>query len=528
MPVIEIDGDVPDEQAIQIAQRQMGQQQQANPFQQLAEALGPIFQGGGAQSTTPTLPKISGGDVAGLGLQGTQQLQGQAQQSIQDQVMQRERQRISQERQLESSKDRAQQLKIQQQDMKNRIAEAKMRAQLEEAKAEHGSKLKLTEDEKSGVFAGREAQTEGTRLDNKRKEQELGVAPDLLQSEAETARARAAITTAQAGVAPQLAQGEVAAQQAGIAQTQAGTQGQVLRNQAFPQVTEAEIAGMIANTAGREAATAQTKAQTANMASPEESQRVRALEQQARHQGIAAGGQALQKGKIDIQRAEQALKMDEREFENMLKPEVAQQKHQLDLAAQQIQNVRATQGIAEGVHNIQAMLQDYEMKQKQIALMMSPEQQARFWKLEEQKLRYDTKGAFYNALGTKQDVAFALKTEDLKIKEYAARIAATQNRGVYATARRGNANPQKWREDIVKDVVERYTSEGISVPVDPNNPDGETRELTQDELPLYIQEMVDAADQLYSAAGVGGMQQQPGAAPAETVLTYDRATGTMK
>lgn len=169
MPVIEIDGDVPDEQAIQIAQRQMGQQQQQqNPFQQLAEALSPVLQNGSTASATPTLPKISGGDVAGLGLQGTQQLQGQAQQSIQDQVMQRERQRIAQERQLEAAKDRAQQLKVQQQDYKNRMAENALRIQQAKDLAKMESSLRIEEGEKDGTTDYRKAQLKALEEQQKR------------------------------------------------------------------------------------------------------------------------------------------------------------------------------------------------------------------------------------------------------------------------------------------------------------------------------------------------------------------------
>lgn len=163
--IIELDGELDDTTALQMARQQVGQADngpQGGPMRDLFQALAPAF---GTDEVTPTMPAIPGRDVVGLGLQGTQNVQQQAQQSMQDQVMQQAQIRRQRDNAIEAEKDRAQQIRLEMQRHKNDIAQAKLRAELETGLVGTRADADVDVARRTGQIAERDARTQATQTD---------------------------------------------------------------------------------------------------------------------------------------------------------------------------------------------------------------------------------------------------------------------------------------------------------------------------------------------------------------------------
>lgn len=123
---------------------------------------------GGQPQTQSTMPTIGAGSVVGLGLQGTQNLQGMQQQSLQDQAIQAERQRQQREQALQAEKDRAHDLKVEMERFKNDQTAADLQVERAKALGKFNTDENIRQDEATGATRSRE-------LQNQAMEQKLGL-----------------------------------------------------------------------------------------------------------------------------------------------------------------------------------------------------------------------------------------------------------------------------------------------------------------------------------------------------------------
>lgn len=166
---------IPDEQVPAYAQSAQGQRQmgQGRGLEGLTNVLAGVaqrFNGNGAPApiSGQTMPQ-GFPTTAGLGLEGTMALLGQQQRSNESDVGAKLQQRAQMEQQLEAEKDRAQQIKVENQRLQNDIAMAKMREklELESAKREVKQGRKLgTLPTKAQEETRRQLEEESARLQN--------------------------------------------------------------------------------------------------------------------------------------------------------------------------------------------------------------------------------------------------------------------------------------------------------------------------------------------------------------------------